>query len=45
MKEKIIDDFFGLKSKMYFMKNIDVKESNTRKGVSVATEKHSSQKA
>ena len=35
---KIIDDFVGLKSKMHFMKNIDGKESDTAKGVSVATE-------
>ena len=28
---KIIDEFIGLKSKMYFMKNIDGKESNTAK--------------
>ena len=35
---KIIDDFVGLKSKMYFMKNIDGKETDTAKGVSVATE-------
>ena len=30
---KIIDDFVGLKWKMYSMKNIDGKESNTAKGV------------
>ena len=35
---KIIDDFFGLKSKMDYMKNIDGKESNTAKGVNIATE-------
>ena len=35
---KIIDDFVGLKSKMHFMKNIDGKETDTAKGVSVATE-------
>ena len=35
---KIIDEFIGLKSKMYFMKNIDGKESNTAKGVNVATD-------
>ena len=29
---KIIDEFVGLKSKMYSMKNIDGKESNTGKG-------------
>ena len=35
---KIIDAFVGLKSKMYSMKNIDGKESNTAKGVNIATE-------
>ena len=35
---KINDEFFGLKSKMYSMKNIDGKESNTAKGVNIATE-------
>ena len=35
---KIIDEFVGLKSKMYSMKNIDGKESNTTKGVNFATE-------
>ena len=35
---KIIDEFVGLKSKMYSMKNIDGKESNTVKGVHIATE-------
>ena len=35
---KIIDEFVGLKSKMYSMKNIDGKESNTAKGVNIATE-------
>ena len=35
---KIIDDLVGLKSKMYFMKNIDGKESNTAKGVNLANE-------
>ena len=35
---KIIDEFVGLKSKMYSMKNIDSKESNTAKGVNIATE-------
>ena len=38
---KIIDNFVGLKSKMHFMKNekyIDGKETDTAKGVSVATE-------
>ena len=33
---KIINEFVGLKSKMYFMKNIDNKESNTTKGVNIA---------
>ena len=37
-KTKIIRKFVGLKSKMYSMKNIDVKESNTEKGVNIATE-------
>ena len=37
---KIIDEFVGLKSKMYSMKNIDGKESNTTKGVNIATEFH-----
>ena len=35
---KINDEFVGLKSKMYSMKNIDGKESNTAKGVNIATE-------
>ena len=35
---KIIYQFFGLKSKMYSMKNIDGKESNTAKAVNIATE-------
>ena len=35
---KIIDEFVGLKSKMYSMKNIDGEENNTAKWVSVATE-------
>ena len=36
---KIIDEFIGLKSEMYFMKNIDGKESNTAKVlVNIATE-------
>ena len=35
---KITDEFVGLKSKMYSMKNIDGKESNTAKGVNIATE-------
>ena len=32
------DDFVGLKSKMYSRKNIDTKESNTAKGVKIATD-------
>ena len=35
---KIIDEFVVLKSKMYSMKNIDGKKSNTTKGVNIATE-------
>ena len=35
---KIIDEFVGLKSQMYSMKNIACKESNTAKGVNIATE-------
>ena len=35
---KIIDGFVGLKWKMHSIKNIDGKETNTAKGVSVATE-------
>ena len=35
---KINDEFVGLKSKMYSMKNIDGKESNTAKRVNIATE-------
>ena len=34
----IIDEFVGLKSKMYSMKKIDGKEFNTAEGVSIATE-------
>ena len=34
----IIDEFFGLKSKMYSIKKINGKESNTAKGVNIATE-------
>ena len=34
----LIDGFVGLKSKMYSIKNIDVKETNTAKGVNIATE-------
>ena len=35
---KIIDEFVRLKSKMYSIKNIDDKESNTAKGVNIAIE-------
>ena len=35
---KIIDEFVGLNSKMHSMKNIDGKESNTTKGVNIATD-------
>ena len=35
---KVIDKFVGLNSKMHSMKNIDGKETNTAKGVSVVTE-------
>ena len=35
---KINNEFVGLKSKTYSMKNIDGKESNTAKGVNIATE-------
>ena len=35
---KIIGEFVRLKSKMHSMKNIDGKESNTAKGVNIATE-------
>ena len=35
---KIIHEFVRLKSKMYSMKNIDGKESNTAKGVNIAIE-------
>ena len=35
---KIIDEFVGLKSKMYSMKNIVSKKSNTAKGVNIAAE-------
>ena len=34
---KIIDEFVGLKSKMYSMEDTDGKESNTAKGVNIAT--------
>ena len=35
---KIIDEFVGLKSKMYPIKNIGGKESNKAKGVNIASE-------
>ena len=35
---KILCQFVGLKSKMHSIKNIDGKESNTAKGVNIATE-------
>ena len=35
---KINDEFVGLQSKMYSMKNIDGKESITAKGVNIVTE-------
>ena len=42
MKDKyggaIIDEFVGLKPKMYSIKKIDGKESSTAKGVNIATE-------
>ena len=34
---KITDEFVGLKSKMCSIKYIDVTESNTAKGVNIAT--------
>ena len=34
---KIIAESVGLQSKMYFMKNINGQESNTAKGVNIAT--------
>ena len=37
LEGKIIDEFVGLKSKIYSIKNIDGKESNTVKGVNIAT--------
>ena len=36
--KKIIGEFAGLKSKIHSMKIIDGKESNTAKGVNIATE-------
>ena len=38
VSEGIIGEFVGLKSKMHSIKNIDGKETNKAKGVSVATE-------
>ena len=35
---KVIGEFVGLKSKMYSIKNIDRKVSNTAKGVNIATD-------
>ena len=35
---EITNEFVGLKSKIYSMKNIDGKESNKAKGVNIATE-------
>ena len=35
---ELVIEFVGLKSKMHSMKKIDVKECNTAKGVSIATE-------
>ena len=37
-EEKIIDEFVGLKSKMYSIKNVDGKLSNRAKGVNIAIE-------
>ena len=34
----IVNEFVGLKSKLYSIKKIDCKEYNTAKGVSIATE-------
>ena len=34
----IVDEFFGLKSKMYSIKKVDGKESSTAKGENIATE-------
>ena len=36
--KKIIDDFVGLKSKMYSIKNCDGEEPHTATGVNIATE-------
>ena len=38
LEGKIIDEFVGLKSKMHSMLSDDGKESNTAKGVNIATE-------
>ena len=38
-EEKIIDEFVGLKSKMYSIKYIDGKESNIAKGVNIVQQK------
>ena len=38
MNLKVITEFVGLKSNMYYMKNIDGKELNTAKGVNIATD-------
>ena len=38
MSGVIIDEFIGLKSKIYATKKIDGKETNTAKGLSIATE-------
>ena len=35
---KIIDEFIELKSKMYSIKNVDGKDSNTAKGVNIVTD-------
>ena len=35
---KIIGEFVGLKPNIYSMKNVDGKESNTAKGVNIATQ-------
>ena len=37
-EEKINDEFVWLKSEMYSTKNIEGRESNTAKGVNIATE-------
>ena len=37
-KGKIIDEFVAIKSNMHSVKMIDGKESNTAKGVNIATE-------